>query len=73
MHERTVTVAILIEYRVEGDASVSNVGSTAVAIGIPALPTFHVGRTICTPTAVGILRADEGPVSEQFGFHGEPQ
>lgn len=70
---RTVTVAVLIEYRVEGDAPIADIGATAVGIGVPALPAFHVNGTVCTPSAVGILRADEGPVSQQFGFHGEPK
>lgn len=58
---RKVTVAILVEYEVEGDAAAGVVGQHAVQL-MPALPQFHIAhQTICTPVAVGILRADDGP------------
>jgi hypothetical protein len=70
---RKVTVAVLIEYEVEGDAAACVVGQHAVNL-MPDLPQFHIARTtICTPTAVGILRADDGPVSQQFGYAPDPE
>jgi hypothetical protein len=55
---RKVSVAVLIEYEVEGDASPDEIGSAALRF-IPPLPQFHVNRTICAVTALGLMGTSE--------------
>lgn len=58
MSKRSVTVGVLIEYVVEGEAPIGEIGSAAVGL-IPQLPQFHVKGTVCTPVAVGKLAISE--------------